>query len=415
MAVPIKTLPIAERWDCTRCGQCCRGSVIPLSEQDLAKLQRQNWAEHPELSGVKTTIKVGGRSGKYQLARRDDGSCVFLTADGHCRIHAEHGAQAKPLVCRMFPLQVVPQEQHAVLTLRRSCPAAAADSGRELSQHLSSVKKLVRDADWFDQTIQPPAVTRRFRGEWSGFVRVTQSLNRLLTDQKYPLVRRLAHGVLFCSLLDKCRLQRLAPDAVDELLELLEEATPEEAADLFRDRRPPSRASTVLFRQIAVEYMRLHPRYHVTESWRERWRLMQIAFVVTLGGRQVPRLVADLPDRKFSELEAPLGPLPESVQQPFVRFYEANAASQQYLMATRRRWTLTESFRATALAYPVGLCLLRWLCGGRTPTPEDAVEVITMIDRGQGFRSLVSGHHRRRISALTATDQLGRIMAWYSR
>ena len=43
VSVPIKTLPIIERWDCASCGNCCRGSIIPLSDADLQRLSDQRW------------------------------------------------------------------------------------------------------------------------------------------------------------------------------------------------------------------------------------------------------------------------------------------------------------------------------------------------------------------------------------
>ena len=52
MALPLKPLPTVERWDCHQCGVCCRGSIVPLSEEDLAKLKAQKWEEQPDLAGT---------------------------------------------------------------------------------------------------------------------------------------------------------------------------------------------------------------------------------------------------------------------------------------------------------------------------------------------------------------------------
>ena len=120
MPLPIHPLPIVERWSCHQCGVCCRGSIVPLSADDVERLAVQNWHERPEFKHVATTTAYPG--GGRQLAKRPDGACVFLEEDGLCRIHKELGFEAKPLICRMFPLQLIPHEKQAVLTLRRACP-----------------------------------------------------------------------------------------------------------------------------------------------------------------------------------------------------------------------------------------------------------------------------------------------------
>ena len=76
---------------------------------------------------------------------------MFLLPDGLCRIHKELGFDAKPLVCRMFPLQVVPRDGVAILTIRRACPSAAADKGRPVAEQLDFAKKLARERGLTDR------------------------------------------------------------------------------------------------------------------------------------------------------------------------------------------------------------------------------------------------------------------------
>lgn len=110
---------------------------MPLGKEDVARLESQKWHERPEFKGVPTTAPYpGGR----QLAKRSDGACVFLQEDGLCLIHKEFGFAAKPLICRMFPLQLIPHEKQAVLTLRRACPSAAADKGQPLTEQLTDAQ-----------------------------------------------------------------------------------------------------------------------------------------------------------------------------------------------------------------------------------------------------------------------------------
>ena len=70
MSLPLKPLPTVERWDCHQCGVCCRGSIVPLSDEDLAKLKAQKWEEHPDLAGTPTTVRDSWLGRDYRLAHK---------------------------------------------------------------------------------------------------------------------------------------------------------------------------------------------------------------------------------------------------------------------------------------------------------------------------------------------------------
>ena len=82
VSLALRALPIVERWDCHNCGICCRGSVITLDESDLDRLRQQDWQSRPELRGQRITVRRSTFSTRRQLAKRPDGSCIFLHAWG---------------------------------------------------------------------------------------------------------------------------------------------------------------------------------------------------------------------------------------------------------------------------------------------------------------------------------------------
>ena len=90
----------------------------------------------------------------------------------------------------------------------------------------------------------------------------------------------------------------------------------------------------------------------------------------------------ELPVATFESLERPLGHLVEDIQRPLNRYYETNVAARQYAVASRPGWAIVESFRALALSYPVALWILRLCCPDRAPTKRDALDMVTLIDRG---------------------------------
>ncbi len=415
MTLPIKPLPIVERWDCTGCGKCCRGNVVPLDEDDLAKLREQEWHKHPDYQGVKTVVRRGLFGGRPHLGQRDDGTCVFLMEDGLCRIHKDFGFERKPLICQMYPLQIVPVGKTAYLTMRRSCPTAAADQGRPMAEHIKEAKDFARQRPRIAEQISPPKITRRHRRSWKETMQVTAAIEKLMTDAKFPLIRRIVHGLRFCDLLEQCRLQNTDAQDLGELTAVLREAAIDESSELFREGQPPSRSARPLFRLTVAGYLRLHPSYHVRESWSERWRLAWSAFKFARGKQEVPRIHESFPAANFKDLEEPFGHFEQSVQQPLNAYFEANAVSKQYAVAVRQGWSIVEKFRALALAYPAALWMMRYFLQGNSPTPEDAIDMVTTIDRGQGHDALVGPIHRRRIASLKQLGALEQLAIWYAR
>jgi len=405
----IRTLPIVEPWDCHGCGHCCRGTVIPLDKDDLQKLAEQRWQEHPDFQGVRTVVRESLLGGRRVLAKRPDGRCVFLNADGRCRIHELHGAEAKPAVCRMFPFQVVPLGNFAYLTPRRSCPSAAADDGRPAGEHIAALKKAGLIDRFSPGRTRPPVIARGVRRSWPEFLAAADVLARLMTAPDFPLVRRVVHGLRFCELLGQCKLRRVKQESWQELMQILESSSTDKAAEFFRDRQPPSRSTGVLFRQLGVHYVRSHLAFATSGRWRERWRLLRASAVFAHGKGRVPALVPEFPETTFEELERPLGPLSDEVAQPLSRFYETHATSKQYAIVVGRH-SLVASFRALALTYPLALWLLRLVIGHREPALEDVIGVVVAMERGQGMSGLT-----RAANTMADAEQLERLVAWYAR
>ena len=79
-------------WTCIRCGSCCRRFVVTLTPGEA----------------MYYTVKYGPvvlRYGReFYLAKKQDGSCVFLrTVEGkaYCLVYGD-----RPRVCRMYPFYV---------------------------------------------------------------------------------------------------------------------------------------------------------------------------------------------------------------------------------------------------------------------------------------------------------------------
>ncbi len=409
----LKSLPIVERWDCQGCGQCCHGIIVPLDEADLRRLREQGWSQRPEFRKERIVRRLGFWGNQFQLGKRPDGTCVFLGPNARCRIHAELGEEAKPRVCRAFPVQTVPLDQFAYVVLRRCCPAAAAGLGRPADLHRDDIRRMAALREPRGLSAPPPIIPGH-RRDWHDTLHVTETLQRLLLDARYPMVRRVVHGLQVCSVLESCHLKKLDSSRLGELLDMLQTAAVEQSGQWFQERSPPGRRASMVFRSIALDYLRLHPRLWGRESWKARWTLLRVVLAVSWGLRRIPALGPGFPTVTPDSLERPLGHLAPAVLQPLTEYFEATAASKSYAILGRSHWPIVESFRALAVTYSVALWMLRFWCPDREPQAEDMIGVIEAIDRGQAFVMMAGAAHRWRVANLPRGD-IPRLVAWYAR
>ncbi len=415
MSLPIVLLDQPEQWDCHQCGYCCRGSVIPLSGEDYKRLRSQEWEKQPEFRHTKLLSSFPAAESSYRLAHRADGSCVFLSDDGLCRIHSKFGIEAKPTVCRTFPLQLVVHEHQAILTLRRACPSAAADLGNPLPKHLPFVKQMVREQRLSTDAIVPPILKSGERRDWKTMRAVLDSVGSLLRDDRYPPVRRLVHALQLASLLEAAKTRRLSDEQIIELVRTLAELAPEESKPFFTDRQEPKAYSKILFRLAAITCARLHPECQHRATWAARWRLAQAAWSAVRGRGETPKIDKCFPTATFEELDRPFGAMRREIYQPLTRYFETTAESFLYAVADRRSWSVIESIRGLAVLFPIGLWLHKWLSHGQEPNVQSMLDVIVALDRSQGYAALSGVQHRWRLSTMSANGELERLVVWYSR
>lgn len=413
--LPIVVLPTLEKWDCQQCGHCCRGSIIPLSDEDLERFKGQRWDKHPEYRKVRTLVPISPFSKRVRLAHRSDGSCVFLNEQGLCRIHVEFGYEAKPTTCRVFPLQLVPHDNQFVLTTRRSCPSAASDVGQNIQGHLPFIQQLVREGRLSTKSIAAPFLKTGERRDWKTTRLALDAASLLLQDQRYPPVRRLVHVLQYANLLQKARTKSMPNSRLVDLVQTLADLVPEESKPFFTDQHQPSAFAGILFRQIAVEFARLHPEYCPSSKWSQRLRMANTGWRIFRGRGLTPSMMPAFPSVRFEDLEQPLGQIDPAIDQLLSRLIETLSASYLYAIADRQAWSIVESIRGLAILFPVGLWLLRWASHARAPSVQDMVNIVVALDRGQGFRPLSGPLQRWRLSTLAAQGELERLVVWYAR
>jgi hypothetical protein len=122
-------------YDCARCGaRCCHGLGFALPNEALIPFL----GRAPQLAPF---LQLQAR-GAHAFDLSGDG-CWLLRDDKRCGLEVEHGRDAKPSVCRLFPLQVRRVAGQVVVDLQLlACPLE--DAARMAASPASTV---VRHAD----------------------------------------------------------------------------------------------------------------------------------------------------------------------------------------------------------------------------------------------------------------------------
>lgn len=414
MRLPIVTPSTQEKWSCHQCGICCRGSIVPLDDADLQRLAGQKWEQHPDFQGTPVTTKMSIASNRSRLSHRDDGSCVFLLENGLCRIHAELGFDAKPKICRIFPLQLIPRDKDIALTIRRACPSAAADLGTSVDDHLPWMKKMAEEGKLFLNAAPAPIFKHGETRDWKIARVFLNAVSELLRDERYPPVRRVVHAIRLAELLHRAKTATMSDAKVEELIAAIRTVVYEEAKPYFSERVAPNASARILFRSMASDYARLHPRYRARKGISERIKLLRNAVSIFRGRGSLPDLMPALPAGSFADLEKALGRIDPSIDVPLTRMIETTSASYMYAIADRGQWSINESVLGLAATFPIGLWLLRWSSIGREPTVKEMVDIVVALERGQGASQLTGKVQRSRLRTLASSGELARLVVWYA-
>lgn len=99
---------------CSGCGGSCHGTLVSTMPDERAALR-----ERARVLGVE-----GPFDGIH--LRMEHGRCVFLDAEGRCRLHARFGPDAKPRVCSQYPRVVVRTPTETRIGLDPGCYSAHA-------------------------------------------------------------------------------------------------------------------------------------------------------------------------------------------------------------------------------------------------------------------------------------------------
>ncbi|MFQ5412762.1 MAG: YkgJ family cysteine cluster protein, partial [Phycisphaerae bacterium] len=236
-----------QRYDCHGCTNCCRDLVVQLTSDDRTRIDGGGWARRLK---VEPYVRLGRMT---VLNHRPTGGCVFLTDQGQCLIHAEQGASAKPLACRLYPFTFQPEADALRVGYRFDCPSVARNDGSPLPKHRRLLERLAQSK--FPHGFHPRAADRwelikDYPLAGTTVDRLIDRMDRWLADRGQPFQLRLLGLYSLTQTLGAARLKRFDDARLIELVTLLSSDLAGTAHELSeRSIEPPTRRQSRLFSQ----------------------------------------------------------------------------------------------------------------------------------------------------------------------
>ncbi len=421
----VRSLTVLQDWDCHSCGDCCRCYAVPVTAEERARIEGQGWEQLPDFQNVPLFTRRGS---EYHLAHRPDGACVFLGADNLCRIHAKHGAAAKPMACRVYPLLLVPAGDHWNLGLRMACPSAADNKGGPLTNHLPQAREFAAALEAGNAKGAADAPAPPLHGSqvvpWADVGRIAAAVSRMIANDADPFERRWRKVLFVVSMLRKAtfdgggdKKKAVTGERLSEMLRVLAEAADDDEPKTAADVARPGWAGRTVFRQLVAVYAR---KDHGTEKGpalggpvSRLWSAVRFAS----GRGRVPRLHAALPDAgTFAAANTPMGELGAGAVALLVRWHRIKVESLQFCGPTNFGLGVWEGLESLALTYPIAMWLARVLVAGGHPADAAVTRAVRMVDDNFGFNPLLGSARQKFALRLLATrGDLPRLVAWYGR
>ena len=409
-SVPLTVLDVREqRYSCHGCGDCCRDFSVQLRDEDLDRLREQRWETR---LGEAVTVEFRGR--RY-LRQRSDGACLFLQADGLCRIHAEFGFDEKPVACRLFPFNLAPDAKGVRAGLNFACSSVRSNRGAALSTHRVDLERALREVPEA-ATIAPPRLDRDLRAEPTEADAIAEGLDAWLRRPGVALSIRLDGFAWLAQSLGAASFSKVRGARIRELLELLVSALPAELEHLPVD--PPSGGQRRMLRQAVFARIE-DPRFSGDErkpSLRARLSQWNRSRRFARGKGVVPSLARGwkLP-QGFESIEAmPRIQGSNEIADLVLRWLRASIRGGRSWGSGYYGWPITDGVQALAL----DVACLGWLArahaageGRDSADLASVAEAIGRIDRARGRAVwLGSAGERLRLRYFAADDGLRRLV-----
>jgi len=417
--MPVRSLPVFQNWDCGSCGDCCRTYHVRVTEPEKVIIEQQNWPAE-ELGGL-PPIVWDKHLKAHRLNHRADGACVFLGADNRCRIHAKHGAAAKPMACRIYPFVLVPAGDHWRVGLRFACPSSVANAGRKIAEHeadCNTYAKLIEA----DQAVSmkdapPPELQEGQPISWDDLLRINVAVLALLVNKEASIelrLRRVAAFVAFCRPL---RFTTVTGDKLTDFLQVAVATITEEVPPGPLTLPAPTWLGRVIFRQMVAIYCRKDTGPTPGIATRGRFTRIYAAWRFAMGNGPIPQLHGLMPPTTFEAVEQPSGPHDADSEDLLARYFRVKVASLQFCGATNFKRMYWDGLEDLLLTFPAMMWLARVFASHNVHPRDEALALaVRIVDDNFGYNPLL-GAARQTWAARNIAErgELAKLIAWYGR
>jgi Fe-S-cluster containining protein len=207
------------RFQCQGSGECCQNYVFgPLDDDDIVRLDSLDLSAFGPGPYYETRSLDSGQQVRALVAPND--RCMFLRDDRKCGLHAKFGADAKPKLCRQYPLEVLICLDGMRIFDKGSCAtfAVSSRSGLPLIDDLSRVRQLIegRAHGLFHPIVKIDEYACDF-GHFDRFLKVSLALVKRRIGTAPETLRALSRGLRHFA--DALRSFPLAPGQPDAALD----------------------------------------------------------------------------------------------------------------------------------------------------------------------------------------------------
>lgn len=414
-------LPVLQQWSCHNCGGCCRQHLIEVTEEERTRIEQQQWtaADGVTIPPIVRMSKGWFGPPRYRLAHQADGSCVFLTADGRCRIHAKFGEAAKPWPCRIYPYAFHPGDRRLMVGMRFSCPSVVKNQGTPVSAQLRELQPMAEhNIPAGADELPPPKITSQTALGWREFAQIVAAVDGMLANPTQPLILRLQRLALWTQLINDRLLQQFA-QALPQNLSLLRDMTEMELPRLGETPVPVSAMGRLYFRVLSALYARKDTVADLSSGWRGRWRLLRSYVAMIRGRGMLPAFQPDLRPLHFQRLETSAGPLTAEMQALLTRYLRTKLSTYHFCGRAFYDLPLVDGLNYLVLTVPITLWLTRWLAAADNQSSwqlSDLERGLAIVDHNHGFSPAIgTPSAQSRVRWLAASGELGRLCDWYGR
>jgi len=190
-------IPDHIRFECSGCGNCCLEWPVPATTEDVARIESLT-TDAPFRALKSGDQKFRGFS--HTLEKREDGRCHFLTENNRCRLHEEHGCDAKPAMCRLFPhaFSFTPSGIYVYVSFASS--GVLSNHGRLLNEQRELLEQRLKLYEQLFPTTRPDwSKLQLLDGHalpWDDFLRIDKQLLDVFDSPEFDSTE---HRLLECS------------------------------------------------------------------------------------------------------------------------------------------------------------------------------------------------------------------------